>query len=101
MTTPNIPDRIELMGAPGSPFTRKMIAHLRYRRIPHAVRWGGMLGAPECYPKPKGRLMPTFFFRDMNGALEATVDSTPVIRCLESDFCVPCGRSARSGPRLP
>ncbi|MEO1169317.1 MAG: glutathione S-transferase C-terminal domain-containing protein [Pseudomonadota bacterium] len=86
MSEPTTPERIELMGAPGSPYTRKMVAYLRYRHIPYAMRWGGMLGAPHGYPKPKVRLMPTFFFRDMNGALEAVVDSTPIIRRLESDM---------------
>ncbi|MGP1354035.1 MAG: glutathione S-transferase C-terminal domain-containing protein [Parasphingopyxis sp.] len=86
MTDAAIPERIELMGAPGSPYTRKMVAYLRYRHIPYAMRWGGMMGAPEGYPKPKVRLMPTFFFRDMNGALEAVVDSTPIIRRLEADM---------------
>ena len=86
MTDATTPERIELMGAPGSPYTRKMLAYLRYRHIPYAMRWGGMLGAPEGYPKPKVRLMPTFFFRDMNGTLEAFVDSTPIIRRLENDF---------------
>ncbi|WP_299327481.1 glutathione S-transferase family protein [Parasphingopyxis sp.] len=86
MTETSPPERIELMGAPGSPYTRKMIAYLRYRHIRYAMRWGGMMGAPEGYPKPKVRLMPTFFFRDMNGALEAVVDSTPIIRRLEADM---------------
>jgi glutathione S-transferase len=87
----NDTNRIELMGAPGSPYTRKMIAYLRYRHIPYAMRWGGILNAPEGYPKPKVRLMPTFFFKDADGALEAMVDSTPIIWRLEAEFI---GRSA-------
>lgn len=79
-------DRIELLGAPGSPYTRKMLAYLRYRHIPYAMRWGGQLNAPDHFPKPKVQLMPTFFFKDADGELEAVVDSTPIIRRLESDY---------------
>lgn len=53
-------DRLELMGAPGSPYTRKMLALLRYRHIDYNIIWGGAMGAPEGYPKPKVALLPTF-----------------------------------------
>ena len=77
--------RLELTGAPGSPYTRKMVALLRYRHIPYAVHWGPD-GAPEGYPAPKVRLMPTFYFPDgEDGALAAVTDSTPIIRRLERD----------------
>ena len=79
-------DRLELLGAPGSPYTRKMLAYLRYRHIPHAMHWGGMRGTPEGYPQPKVQLLPTFFFRDENGDLEAAVDSTPIVRRLEAEY---------------
>jgi len=79
-------DRLELMGAPGSPYTRKMLALLRYRHIAYNVIWGGPTGAPEGYPKPKVALLPTFYFRDSYGDLEAVVDSTPIIRQLEQDY---------------
>lgn len=86
-------DRIELMGAPGSPYTRKMLAYLRYRHIPYAMRWGGIRNAPDDLPKPKVQLLPTFFFKDDAGELEAVVDSTPIIRRLESEYdgrsCIP------------
>ncbi|NCN84247.1 MAG: glutathione S-transferase [Sphingomonadales bacterium] len=83
-------DRLELMGAPGSPYTRKMLALLRYRHIPYNIIWGGPMGAPEGYPKPKVALLPTFYFADGDGNLEAAVDSTPIIRRLEKLYA---GRS--------
>ena len=79
-------DRLELMGAPGSPYTRKMLALLRYRHIDYNVIWGGAMGAPEGYPKPKVALLPTFYFRDSDDDLEAVVDSTPIIRRLEQEY---------------
>lgn len=82
--------RIELMGAPGSPYTRKMLALLRYRRIPHATIWGGTGRGPEGYPEPRVRLLPTVYLPDREGRLEAVVDSTPIIRRLEAEHA---GRS--------
>ena len=79
-------DRLELVGAPGSPYTRKMLALLRYRHIAYNVIWGGAMGAPEGYPKPKVQLLPTFYFTDGDGKIEAAVDSTPIIRRLEKDY---------------
>ncbi|MEO1101237.1 MAG: glutathione S-transferase N-terminal domain-containing protein [Pseudomonadota bacterium] len=77
--------RLELTGAPGSPYTRKMIALLRYRHIPYMVYWG-VGGVPESYPQPKVRLLPTFFFPDGdNGERVAVTDSTPIIRRLEGE----------------
>ena len=76
-------DRLSLAGAPGSPYTRKMIAALRYRHIPYSVFWGNG-NIPEGYPEPKVRLLPTFFFPDgEDGALVPVTDSTPIIRRLE------------------
>ena len=78
-------EHIELMGAPGSPYTRKMIGVLRYRRIPHIVYWGSS-SIPEGYPQPKVRLLPTFYFCDgEDGARVPVTDSTPIIRRLEND----------------
>lgn len=78
--------RLELTGAPGSPYTRKMISVLRYRRLPFNVYWGdGQI--PKGYPAPKVRLLPTFYFPDGdNGELVPVTDSTPLIRRLENEY---------------
>lgn len=79
-------DRIELMGAAGSPYTRKMLGVLRYRHLPYSVFWG-FGNTPEGYPEPKVRLLPTFYFPDgEHGALMPVTDSTPIIRRLEADY---------------
>ena len=78
-------DLLTVRGAPGSPYTRKMLAVLRYRRIPYRFLVGDQaesLGLPE----PKVSLIPVFYFRDPTGAYEATVDSTPIIRRLEREY---------------
>jgi glutathione S-transferase len=79
-------DRVKLMGAPGSPYTRKMLALLRYRRIPYDILWGGHQNPPPDLPQPKVRLLPTFYFRKTDGSLEAVVDSTPITRRLEREY---------------
>lgn len=77
---------LEFLGAPGSPYTRKLVAALRYRRIGHAVLWGR--GAiPAGYPEPKVSLLPTVYFPDgEDGALVPVTDSTPILRRLESEY---------------
>ncbi|MFT3727263.1 MAG: glutathione S-transferase family protein [Terricaulis sp.] len=77
---------LELLGAPGSPYTRKMLALLRYRRIPHAIIWGGHQNPPPGYPAPKVKLLPTFFFPNAGGGVDAVVDSTPIVRRLETAY---------------
>lgn len=78
--------RLELTGAAGSPYTRKMLGVLRYRRLPYCVFWGNG-NIPEGYPEPKVRLLPTFFFPDgENGERVPVTDSTPIIRRLERDY---------------
>jgi len=80
---------IEVLGVPGSPYTRKMLALLRYRRIPHRTVWGSHFEPLPGYPVPKVKLLPTFYWPSAQG-LEAEVDSTPIIRRLEAEFA---GRS--------
>ena len=79
-------NRIELTGAAGSPYTRKMLGVLRYRHLPYSVFWGNG-NIPEGYPEPKVRLLPTFFFPDgEDAALVPATDSTPIIRRLETEY---------------
>lgn len=79
------PDPLRLLGAPGSPYTRKMLALLRYRRLPHAILWGSHRNPPPGLPAPKVQLLPTFYFPAADGGVEAVVDSTPIIRRLEAE----------------
>lgn len=78
-------ETLELMGAPGSPYTRKMLSLLRYRRIPHAIHWASHRNPPEGYPEPAVKLLPTFYFPTADGGREAVVDSTPIVRRLEAE----------------
>ncbi len=77
---------ISLMGVPGSPYTRKMLAVLRYRRIPYRLLLASHRSPPEGMPRSKVPLLPTFYFPGANGELEAVTDSTPIIRRLENEF---------------
>ncbi|CAN1573688.1 Gst Glutathione S-transferase [Caulobacteraceae bacterium] len=77
-------DTVSLSGAPGSPYSRKMLAALRYRRIPYRLFWPGR--EPAGYPVPKVRLLPTFYLPGEDGALTAVTDSTPLIRRFEREY---------------
>ena len=74
---------LPLVGAPGSPYSRKLRAVLRYRRIPHV--WI-LNGSPEArgLPRPRVELLPQLMLLDADGQLEAAVDSTPLLRRLET-----------------
>lgn len=78
-------DPLALRGAPGSPYTRKMLAVLRYRRIPYRLLVQGASSIDASLPEAKVSLLPTFFFPTEDSELEAVVDSTPIIRRLEAD----------------
>ncbi len=71
-------------GAPGSPYTRKMLALLRYRRIPYRFLMASSETLADL-PQPKVRLLPTFYLKAESGELEAVVDSTPLIRRFEGE----------------
>src|SRR5713101_9269089 len=73
---------LRIVGMPGSPYSRKLRAVLRYRRIPYA--WMHR-GSPESrgLPEPRVMLLPQLILPGASGAPEAVVDSTPLIRRLE------------------
>jgi glutathione S-transferase len=87
-----VPTRIDAMtqplrfkGAPGSPYTRKMLAYLRYRRIPYEFLIVNQADAMNL-PRPKVELLPTFYLPNDRNEIEAVVDSTPLIRRFETEF---------------
>ncbi len=82
-------DPIALTGAPGSPYTRKMLAVLRYRRIAYRFMLPNNPALREL-PRPKVQLLPTFFLPDESGQLQAVTDSTPLIARFEKAYA---GRS--------
>lgn len=86
---------IRLVGGTASPYTQKMVALLRYRRVPYAVTWGqpDRVCDALAVEKPKPIFMPTFFF-DEGGVNRAQCDSTPIIRRLENMYA---GRSVLPG----
>ena len=74
---------LTIVGMPGSPYSRKLRAVLRYRRVPHA--WVHH-GSPEsrAFPKPRVALLPYLLVPGADGQREAATDSTPLIRRLEA-----------------
>lgn len=85
-----IPEPVQFKGVPGSPYTRKMLAYLRYRHIRYELLLGDQ-ATNAALPDPKVNLLPTFYLPNDKGEIEAVVDSTPLIRRFENAFE---GRSA-------
>jgi glutathione S-transferase len=82
-------ETLRMVGAPGSPYSRKLRAALRYRRIPHV--WITR-GTPESrgLPKPRVDLLPQLILPGPDGAAVARTDTTPLLRELEIRYA---GRS--------
>jgi glutathione S-transferase len=78
--------RLHVLGAAGSPYTRKVIAALRYRHIPYALHWGSHRSPMPGFPEAKVKLLPTVYFPQAEGGYEAQVDSTPILARLERDY---------------
>ena len=75
---------VTFKGVPGSPYTRKMLAYLRFRRIPYQLLLGDQSDDLNL-PQAKVELLPTFYLPNTAGEIEATVDSTPIIRRFENE----------------
>jgi glutathione S-transferase len=76
---------LKLLGVPGSPYSRKLRAVLRFRRIPHLWILRGSKDEGRV-PELPVRLMPVLVFPGAEGRTdEAAVDSTPLIRRLERE----------------
>jgi len=80
-----LPTPLQMMGAPGSPYTRKMRAVLRYRRIPYVLIHQNSAEASRL-PAAKVPLLPTFYLPNEAGEVVPTTDSTPLIRRFEREF---------------
>ncbi len=79
-----MPTPLKIVGAPGSPYTRKLRAVLRYRRIPHIFVVRGSKADHDIPSVPVG-LIPVLVFPGEGGSRdEAVFDTTPIIRRLES-----------------
>ena len=91
-----LPTPLLLKGAPGSPYTRKMVALLRYRHIAYRSLVSGS-PAVAGLPVPKVELLPTFYLPDASGQLAAVTDSSPLLRRFETEFI---GRAARPADPL-
>jgi glutathione S-transferase len=75
----------KLVGMPGSPYSRKLRAAMRYRRIPHVWVLSRSRDGRDL-PQPRVSLLPQLVGPSgPNGALEARVDSTPLLRALERE----------------
>lgn len=82
----------ELMGAPGSPYTRKMLAVMRFRNIPYRLERQSRIFSDTPNPhfkeraQPKVSLLPTYYFQDEDGNEVAVTDSSPLIRRFEGEY---------------
>ena len=75
----------KILGAPGSPYSRKLRSVFRYRRIPFT--WANRNSKEDVNtPKVPVNLLPVLVIPGESGDYsEAKIDSTPIIRFLEAE----------------
>ncbi|MAS58187.1 MAG: glutathione S-transferase [Gammaproteobacteria bacterium] len=80
----NLPYKV--LGAPGSPYSRKLRSVLRYRRIPFT--WSNRNSKDDVNTPPvQVNLLPVMVLPGTKGDyLEARIDTTPIIRYLEEEY---------------
>jgi glutathione S-transferase len=75
------PARLRIVGIHGSPYSRKLLAAVRYRRIPYS--WIVTDSAEhEGLPRPRVVLLPQLVL-EQDGREVAVTDSTPILRDLD------------------
>ena len=47
---------IDILGVPASPYTRKMLALMRYRQIPYRAIWGSRMDLPKGLLRQSSRV---------------------------------------------
>ncbi len=72
-------DPLTMVGAPGSPYSRKLRAVLRYRRIPYVWVTRGWPGSDDIPPAR----VPVIPYVQFPGEQRSVADTTPLIRRLE------------------
>ena len=74
----------KILGAPGSPYSRKLRAAIRYRRLPYI--WSNRNGYEDVNtPKVQVNLLPVLVLPGEKGEYEESmIDSTPILRYLEN-----------------
>ncbi len=78
-------DRLRVIGIHGSPYSRKLLAALRYRRIPYA--WIVKDSEEDRgLPRPRVSLLPQLIVESEGDAATAVTDSTPILRELERKY---------------
>lgn len=83
-------------GSPGSPYSRKLLAAMRYKRIPYELKWVAP-GGPPNFPSPRVPLLPVLYV-DGGDELLPWVDTTPILR--ELDKFSPARPMAPANPAL-
>ena len=76
----------KILGAPGSPYSRKLRSVFRYRRIPFT--WANRNSKEDVNtPKVPVNLLPVLVIPGKNGDYSvAKIDSNPIIRFLEAEY---------------